>query len=189
MKRAVIVHGWDGRPNHCWYPKIKEDLEQIGYSVAVPFFETGNPVASNRLSKLEDIIEEPDEDLILIGHSIGAPTIYRYLENLEQGQSIKAAVFVAGFTNNLGAEELSNFFETEIDYPKIKQRCKNFLAIHSNNDPYVPISHGETFRENLGATLLIKENMGHFSSSNNSTANVTVTCTDLPEILEYIKSL
>ena len=27
MKRAIIVHCWDGYPEYCWYPYVKKELE------------------------------------------------------------------------------------------------------------------------------------------------------------------
>lgn len=26
MKRAIIVHCWDGYPEYCWYQSVKKDL-------------------------------------------------------------------------------------------------------------------------------------------------------------------
>lgn len=80
-------------------------------------------------------------------------------------------------------EELSNFFETPIDFEKIKTHCNNFVAIHSDNDPYVPLNHGYIFKEKLGAKLIIKHQMGHFSGANEGTFEA---CTSLPQVTQSI---
>lgn len=62
------------------------------------------------LSKLQEVIGKPNRDLYLIGHSLGVITILRYLESLTGDEKIGGAVFVAGFTNDLGYQELNKLF-------------------------------------------------------------------------------
>lgn len=179
MKRAVIVHCWDGTPNYCWYPQTKKELEEKGFKVEVPQMpETNLPKLSLWLPKLKEVVGEPDEDLYLIGHSSGCITIMRYLEQLSSDLMIGGVVLVAGFTDDLGYKELSNFFETPINFEKIKQHCKNFVAINSDNDPYVDVKYGKEFEEKLGAKLIIKHNMGHFSGP----VDNEESCTNLPDV-------
>ena len=57
MKRAVIVHCWDGKPNYAWYPWVKKELEKKGYLVKVPAMpETEIPKLALWLPKLEETI-------------------------------------------------------------------------------------------------------------------------------------
>lgn len=151
MKRVVIVHCWDGDPEYCWYPQTKKELEEKGFEVVVPEMpETGTPKLSLWLPKLQQVVPDPDEDLYLVGHSAGVITIMRYLEKLEDDQKVGGVVFVAGFTEDLGFEELKNFFVQPIDFEKIKSKAKNFVAIYSDNDPYVPLKFGDIFKEKIG---------------------------------------
>lgn len=183
MKRVVIVHCWDGYPNYCWYPQTKKELEAKGFEVAVPVMpETDLPRLSLWLPKLKEVIGDPNEDLYLVGHSAGVITILRFLEQLKDDQKVGGVVMVAGFTDNLGYEELKNFFESPIDFEKIKSKSKHFVAIHSDNDPYVPLKHGDMFKERLRAKLIVKHNMGHFSGPVDDTKSVT----SLPEVSETI---
>lgn len=183
MKRAIIVHCWDGYPKYCWYPKTKKELEKEGFKVEVPSMpETNLPKLSLWLPKLKKIILNPDKNLYLIGHSAGVITILRFLEQLEKDKKIGGVVMVAGFTDNLGYDELRSFFETPIDYEKIKDKAKYFVAINSDNDPYVPLKHGDVFKEKLGAKLIIKHEMGHFSGPIDDTKSIT----SLPEVVESI---
>jgi len=36
MKRAYIIHGWDGYPEEGWFPWLKKELENKGYHVEIP---------------------------------------------------------------------------------------------------------------------------------------------------------
>lgn len=183
MKKAVIVHCWDGYPNYCWYPQTKKELEAKGFEVFVPEMpETATPKLSLWLPKLREVISAPDKDLYLIGHSAGVITILRYLESLEQNQKVGGVVLVAGFTDDLGYPELRNFFEKPIDFEKIKSSAKYFVAIHSDNDPYVALKFSDIFKEKLGAEVIIKQNMRHFSGA----VDNEESCTSLPDVAEAI---
>ncbi len=180
MKRAVIVHCWEGYPDYCWYPNIKKVLEEKGFEVDIPEMpETALPKLSKWLPKLQEVIGQPDADLYLIGHSLGVITILRYLESLPGDQKIGGAVFVAGFTNDLGYAELKNFFEKPLDLKKAKNHCSKFVAIHSDNDPYVALEFGDKFQKELGAKLIIKHKMGHFSGP----VDDEKSCKELPEVV------
>ncbi len=184
MKRAIIVHCWDGYPEYCWYPQTKKELEEKGFEVQVPTMpETNLPKLNLWLPKLKEAVGEPDEDLILIGHSSGCITILRYLEQLNNGQKVGGVVLVAGFTDDLGYKELSNFFQTPIDFERIKTKSDYFVAIHSDNDPYVPLKFADIFKEKLNAKIIIKHNMDHFSGPADDTQSIT----SLPDIAETIK--
>ena len=186
MKRVVIVHCWDGYPAYCWYPQTKKELEEKGFKVEVPEMpETDLPKLSLWLPKLEEVIGSPDKDLYLVGHSAGVITILRYLEFLPRDQEIGGAVLVAGFTDKLVYDELENFFETPIDFEKIKQHCSKLVAIHSDNDPFVPLAQGDILKEKLEAKLIVLHDMGHFSGPVDDSKSVTT----LPEVTREILKL
>lgn len=186
MKRAVIVHCWDGYPDYCWYPSTRKELEKASFKVEVPAMpETSLPKLSLWLPTLKKVIGEPNEELYLIGHSAGCITILRYLEQLGPNQKVGGVVLVAGFTDNLGYEELSNFFTKPIDFEAIKSKSPYFVAINSDDDPYVPLKHGEIFKDELDAKLIVKHAMGHFSGPVDDTKSVT----SLPDVAESILSM
>lgn len=146
--------------------------------------ETNSPKLSPWMAKLQSLIDSPNRDLYLIGHSIGVVTILRYLESLQTGETIGGAVFVAGFSSDdLGFEELKNFFTTPINLNEVKKHCPHFVAIHSDNDPYVSLRQGEIFKEKLGAKLIVKHQMGHFSGAADGGEN---SCIFLPEVSSSI---
>jgi hypothetical protein len=186
MKKAIIVHCWEGYPNYCWYPKAKKDLEEEGFEVLVPEMpDTENPKLSAWLPKLRELIGTPSRDLYLVGHSLGCITILRYLESLKEGEKIGGAVLVAGFTSKLDFEEIASFFETPINFEEIKSHCDKFVAIHSDNDPYVDLKYGEEFKQKLNAEVVIKHDMGHFSG----TIEGEKSCLDLPEVVDSVLKL
>lgn len=183
MQKVIIVHCWDGYPDYCWYPQTKKELEEKGYEVIVPEMpEADSPKLALWLPTLQALALDPNEDLHFIGHSAGCITILRYLEQLDVTQRIGKVILVAGFTDDLGFKELTNFFTTPVLFKKIKQKAEHFVAIHSDNDPFVDLKYGDIFKEKLGADLIIKHGMGHFSGDRDKEES----CTSLPEVTEVL---
>ena len=182
MKRAVLIHGWEGYPEEGWRPWLKEKLEAENFKVFVPAMpDINHPQMSAWVGHLAKIVGTPDEDCYLIGHSLGCITILRYLETLNNYQKVGGAVLVAGFTSNLGYEELGSFFTSPIDWEKIKPHCSKFVAIHSDNDPYVSLHYGNFFKEKLGAEVIIEHDKKHFSGDDG--------IMDLPSALDAVLKL
>ncbi|NIM46604.1 MAG: hypothetical protein GTN40_00380 [Candidatus Aenigmarchaeota archaeon] len=185
MKKVIIIHCWEGYPDYCWYQWAKKELEKKGYEVLVPKMpETDLPKFKKWLSKLKGMVGKPSKDVYLIGHSLGCITILRYLESLGANERIGGAVLVAGFTDSLGYKEIRSFFKSPIDFKKIRLHCSKFIAIHSDNDPYVSLKYGDIFKEKLGAKLIVKHNKGHFSGEIENEES----CTKLPEVVENLPS-
>jgi uncharacterized protein len=183
MKRCVIVHCWEGYPEYCWYPWVKSELEKKGFEVLVPEMpNTKNPILIEWLTKLKETIKKADGDLYLVGHSLGCIAILRYLESLEEDVKIAGVIMVAGFTDNLGFKEIESFFIEPLDFKKIKSHSNKFVAIHSDNDPYVSLKFGDIFKEKLNAKVIIKNNMKHFSGPIENEES----CTELPIVIESI---
>lgn len=183
-KRVFLIHGWEGYPEEGWRPWLKNELEGMGFIVFVPPMpDTDNPKMDAWLEHLAKIVEAPDKDCYFVGHSLGCITILRYLETLREGQEIGGAILVAGFSDNIGFEELNSFFAKPIDWDEIKSHCRKFIAIHSDNDPWVPLRHGDVFKEKLNAELIVKNNMKHFSGDDNITKLPVV----LDKLLEISK--
>lgn len=183
MKKVIIVHCWDGYPEYCWYPYVKKELENKEFQVEVPVFpETELPKKDKWVPKLQEVVGEPSEDVFLVGHSIGCATIMRYLESLSEDQKIGGVVLVAGFTDDLGFEEIANYFTTSLDFEKIKKHCDRFILIHSNNDPYVDLKYGDELKQKLNGELIILHNKGHFSGE----VDNEDSCIELPEVVESI---
>ena len=113
------------------------------------------PKMDEWISHLQKIVGEPDEKTYFVGHSLGVTAILCYLESLENRKKIGGAILVAGVAKSIGIEELENFFGKPFDYKKIKSSAKHFVVINSDNDPYVPVKHGEILRDKLGAKLII----------------------------------
>jgi predicted alpha/beta hydrolase family esterase len=187
MKRAVIVHCWSGSPQYCWYPWVKAQLEQRGFRVTVPAMPDADaPKLATWLPALIQTVGEPDEELYLIGHSIGSVTILRYLEQLPEQSKVGGIVLVAGFTDPLGFKELENFFSVPLDLEGAKEHlAKGAVLVHSDDDPYVSLHFGHELKEKLGAELKVLPGMKHFSGP----VDREDSCAELPAVVQAVERL
>lgn len=169
MKRAIIVHGFKGKPDTNWKPWLKSELEKEGFQVDVPEMpNTTHPDKSAWVTRLAETVGEiGSDDIYLVGHSLGCITILKYLESLPDNQKIKACVFVAGFTRKFrgygGGHD--SFFESELDFANIKARVENLIAIQSDDDASVGFEELKIFGDRLGARTIAVTDMGHFGSA------------------------
>lgn len=182
MKRAIIVHGWEGYPEEGWFPWLKAELEAHKFTVDVPQLpESDRPRIALWVETLAQAIGTPDTNTYFIGHSLGCQTIARYLIGLPENTLCGGAVFVAGFfrrltglTNNADEQETArHWLETPLDIRAARQHLKGSAAIFSDNDPFVPLDNVPDFEKDLGSKIIILPGRGHFSGSTG--------CTKLPE--------
>jgi predicted alpha/beta hydrolase family esterase len=177
MKRAVIVHGWDGFPEEGWFPWLKKELELRGYEVRVPAMpDTENPELERWVKHLKKVIGESDNELTLIGHSMGCRTILRYLQSLPENKRVGPVVLVAGWvkltTKTMTEDEkriAKQWTTIPADWPSIQSKSKRFTAIFSDNDEWVDSSNADVYRGKLGAEIIIERDKGHFSGSDGVT--------------------
>jgi len=179
-KRVFVVHGWGGDPYGGWKPWLKENLVAKGYEVIMPQMPSPDfPKMTEWVGTLAAQIGKPDENTYLVGHSLGVVTVLRYLETLKRKEKIGGAVLVAGLAMDTNIPELKSFFvRPSYDWALIKKHCEKFITINSDNDYYIPLSHGEEFRDNLGAEMIVMHEHGHFSSADGFS--------DLPVLLECV---
>ena len=180
-KRVFLIHDWEGSPQRDWIPWLKNRLEQQGFAVFVPLMPIPDePTLKGWVPFIAQRAGFPTKNDYFVGHSLGSIAILRYIETLRTTEEIGGAVLVAGFSHDLEYpgyyNELASFFKRPIKWEKIKSHCQKFIAIASDNDPYVPLAHGEILKENLGAELIVEHNMKHFSGDDG--------ITQLPIVLE-----
>ena len=188
-KQVYIIHGWSGSPKNFWLDWLGKELDKRGIKAVLPKMpDTDMPIIKSWVEHLASIVGRPGEDVYFVGHSIGCQTIFRYLETINS--KVGGVICVAGWFNlpNLETEEEKNiakkWLETPIDFEKIKSKVKNqIVAIFSDDDPDVPLSDSEEFKNKLGSKIIVEHGRGHFSDDSNTKELPVV----LDELLKMIK--
>lgn len=183
--KVYLIHGWGGDSEGGWFDWLKKVLPEKGFEVeAFDMPNTFKPKIEEWVGYLEEKIsqDEINERTYFIGHSIGCQTIMRFLEKLHKHKRIAGAIFVAGWFDLIGFEmeeemEIAHpWIHNKINFERVLDHTNNFLAIFSDNDPYVKLDEVEKFKENLGAKTVVKKGLGHFNE-----------VSEIKEILDFVK--
>lgn len=161
MKRAIIIHGWEQTPQGQWLPWLGNTLKQKDWNVETPEMpNTNTPKLKEWLEKLESL--SPDENTILVGHSLANALILKYIE--KPNTKIKGAVMIAAWDwlDEDVKEFHQTFFETGFNYSFIKSKNIPIIMVNSTTDPYIDFNRSKKMAEKLDAKFIAIENAGHF---------------------------
>lgn len=163
MKKAIIFHGTDCKPEDFWYPWLKKELENAGYTVEVPSYPELNHEPLEDTLKKVLVNHTFDQDTIIIGHSAGGPLLLSILENIDT--KLRQAILVAGYSQlRTGETKLDPIQQETYDWQKIKNNVQDIVFINSVNDPWnCDADQGRAMFDKLGGTQIIR-NEGHFGS-------------------------
>jgi uncharacterized protein len=166
MKKIFIIHGFEGSPNGGWRPWLMWELEKYNiYACALSMPSPENPVCSEWVAEISRHIEQnKNDELYLVGHSLGWPTILRYLETAS-ATNISGVVLVSSPSEKNNNSKIDSFLKGEFDFEKIKSHCPVFQVIHGDNDPLVPLENARFLSEKLGCAVITVKNGWHLNGS------------------------
>ena len=182
MKKVFIIHGFEGSPNGGWRPWLMGELEKSGiYACALSMPSPENPVCVEWIEEISRHIERnKNDEIYLVGHSLGVPAILRYLESAPAGTNIAGVVLVSGPCEKVkDAKEIDHFLEKPFDFKTIKSKAQKFTIIHGDNDDVVPSNNAEKLSKELDGKLIFVSNGGHLNGGSG--------WFKLPECLESLR--
>lgn len=153
------------------------------YACALSMPSPEKPVCSEWVEEIVCHIERnKNDEIYLVGHSLGVPAILRYLESAPVGINIAGAVLVSGPCEKIkDNKKIENFLNKPFDFKTIKSRAKGFVIIHGDNDPAVPLNHAEKLSKELNGKLIAVPNGGHLNGGSG--------WLKLPECLDTLKEM
>ncbi|MEI9913932.1 MAG: alpha/beta hydrolase [Candidatus Saccharibacteria bacterium] len=185
MANFLILHGTDATPESNWFMWLKGVLIGQGHKVWLPQLPGANKPDAETYTEflLSNDKFTYDNQTIIIGHSSGSVEALYLLQKLPKTTVIKASILVSAFKDDLGWDTLSGLFKQAYDFDAIKGHCKQFIYVHSNDDPYVPIEQAEFLAEKTGGKLVEFEGQGHFNTE------LSPDYKQFPELLSIIQGL
>jgi len=161
--KVLILHGWESSSTEHWFLEEKQRLEKLGIQVLVP--DMPNTLLPEPAGWVKVIKEfHPDENSVLIGHSLGGTAVLRYLE--ETDKQIALAILIATPIRELGEgfEPIINFLKPDFIWQRIKQNCKKIVVMNQTRDDAVPLQHGKDLAEYTAGELIVVEGNNHFDT-------------------------
>jgi len=174
VSRIFLIHGWTGRNNKDWFPWVKVEFEKSGYKVIAPEMpEPDYPRIELWVQKLKEVVGEVRPDDIFIGHSIGCQAIERYLQTLPEDTKLDKVILVAPWVVLTEAalddpeqdyKIVAPWYNEPIDYDKIRKMASEWIAVFSDDDPWVSYeANNKIYRDKLGARIILEKGKGHFT--------------------------
>lgn len=170
--KIFLFHCWGGNSQSCWSSSIEDHFSSKSIEVINPNFpNTNEPILQDWIQRVRQKVRRfnPQDKWVLIGHSLGCPTILRLLESFNENEGVKAIVLVAGFAKDLGIPQISNFVEKDFNWEKIKSKANKIVIINSDNDPYIELNEGKRMALTLDAEFIVEHNAGHINEGSGFT--------------------
>lgn len=187
MKKAVLLHGTDGKPTDHWFPWLEEQLEQAGYEVFAPVLPDNHKPNKDTYGKFLQESGWDFSDNIVIGHSSGATTILNLLL-ADWFPHAKAAMLAGAFLNEkltksaewYEAGQFDNLFLDTYDPVVLRQKVDNFYFVHGDNDPYCDIKDTKQLCNELDGKFITIKDGHHLSGSSG--------ITELPVLIDVLRA-
>jgi len=155
--------------------------EKIGneYDVFVPNMPNKTNAQYNEWKIwFEKIIDKLNDNLILVGHSLGGSFLVRYLSENDLSRKIKALFLISTPHDDQNLSEPLVEFNVQLSLERLVKQCPKIYLINSKDDPVVPESELEKYKKELpNAEVIMLENRGHFWQE------------ELPELVGLIKKI
>lgn len=166
------------KPSVDWKNTIQQDLGEK-FEVFVP------KMPNNTYARFEEwkiwierVLDKLEDNLIIIGHSLGGVFLAKYLEENESPRKIKACILIAAPFDDKDSDEPLAEFNLSTSLDNFSKRAGKVYLVQSKDDPVVPITELEKYKKLLpNAEALILDGMGHFKIE------------FFPELIELIKRI
>jgi predicted alpha/beta hydrolase family esterase len=181
MKKVFIVHGLEGSPNGGWRPWLMAELQKLDvYACALSMPNSSNPIYSEWSEEIDrHIIRNKQDELYLVGHSLGVPAILQYLE--EANVHLSGIVLISGPAQTIASTKIYGFLEKPLNFETIITKVDHISVIHGIDDLVVPFKDAEFLTQNFKCNLVPVPNGKHLNGS--------AGWYQLPECLEELKKM
>lgn len=181
MKQVVIIHGGSSfdsyesylsalKTSELNYERLKKaDSWQNWLASALPQADILQPNLPNKQNAqyheweiyFEKLLKLLDDDVSLVGYSLGAMFLAKYLHKKPLQNPVKQLVLIAGIYNDDSNEELGSFAVESAE--GLEKSAKQVHLLHSQDDPVSPFSELAKFQADIPtATSHVFSDRNHF---------------------------
>jgi len=194
-KQVIVIHGgeaWDTHEEYMdylesyeftqekfdkamskrWKDSLQDELG-VGFQVVKPSMPSSSNAKYNEwVIWFEKLFPYLNDRVVLVGHSLGANFLAKYLVENTLTVSIEQLHLVAGCYGWKGGFQLLSLLEN------VTKQCDKIYIYHSADDPVVEFADAQKYKKALPHAELVKfEDRNHFLQE------------EFPEIVENIKKI
>lgn len=181
MKEVLFIHSAGPQGDHEGSGFLLSYLRKTlgsGYEVKFPEMpDPENPHYKPWKKELKKLLRRASDNVIVIGHSLGASVVLKYLSEKSPDKRIAGLFLVSAVywgKENWKVEE----YELEDNFPNKLPPIPKIYFYHSKDDEVVPVSHLWSFASIMpDATIREFDHRGHLFGQG------------LPELVDDIKSI
>jgi len=167
----VILHGIEGHAGIHWQQWLNDELIKAGHKVIMPNLpQSQHPDRHTWLHFIKNIIDNlsQDEEIILVGHSLGVITALDFIETSKR--KISKLISVSGFAKPTD-NPLNDYFmkEKTTKFKKVLKNLKSAVVIYGTKDPYVPQKILSHLAKKLKVEPIIIKDGGHLNTESGFT--------------------
>ena len=184
MRIAIVPgNGCDNILDANWYAWLDKRLRDCGRFDEVMCQTMPDPHKARRSVWLPFMLSTlgcSQPDTIVVGHSSGAVAAMRLLEE----HRLAGCVLVSACHTDLGdaGEAASGYYPPsggEWKWSQIRENSGgNIVILHSDNDPFIPISEAQHVAEKLGVPLRVHPGRSHFFAAGEDLVEACLAAAD-----------
>lgn len=147
-------------PKRSWKQWLAEQLPEV--DVLLPSFpNSDNAVFEEWKILFEKLIPFFDDDVSIVGHSLGAMFLAKYLQEYPLNKKVHQLILVAGGYDDDSSEDLGSFSLSSAD--RLFESAETIHLFHSKDDPVVSYTELAKFQRDLPSAIVHSfDDMGHF---------------------------
>lgn len=167
--QLTLVHGYCATPADHWFEWLAERArERGGEATVLAMPDSEHPMRDDWLNALATALSAMPRGGMLVGHSLGTPTVLRHLASRIDDWRLDELVLVSPFLEPVpGLENLDPFVASALDaddLASIKSRAAHRTVIMSDDDPIVPPEYSARVADLIGADTVVVPGGKHFTA-------------------------
>jgi predicted alpha/beta hydrolase family esterase len=182
VKEVFIVPRWAGAPHDDWYPWLGNQLQGVAaedsidyriHTLKMPAWDL--PIIGQAVEYLQQVLppEKLNQDIILVGHSVGCLAILHYLASVAkenpEAKQVGGVLCVAGwFSVDSPWQDIQNWMDAPIDFEAARRLIPTdkMIVLLSDDDPYTSgyQDNERLWVERLRSQVSILPGRQHFSA-------------------------
>jgi nucleoside-diphosphate-sugar epimerase/predicted alpha/beta hydrolase family esterase len=169
----VLVPRWSGTTDDDWYPWFRAQLHAEHGDVRVHKVELAPtkdaPTVDGCVAAIDTTVTAAQLDVartLFIGHSVGAQSVLRWIEQ-RANEPVGGALLVAAWFSIEKPWPAAAQWLVPFDIDKVRRLAPHIAVLLSTNDPYTPnfIETRDQFRDKLKAHVVFDTEAAHFNQS------------------------